>query len=216
MASWISSILLSLSLPASYAKGSGGGVYSWLQPLVNILSIFCVIVVLNRTTLDFFRDVCLLDTSNGLFCSLFNNRKYSSCTYRDCYDMYVNSMSIIIRNDIYLMLCYWSFVLRFLWVYFGIFCYLVLIYISQMMYVSINNLWSLFSDFTMIYFSWHSRLWSCRKFHCGNSYSPMDMIRFILTSFLAILSRFCRTHCVQRVSLSSAFLLLCRRFSTST
>ena len=36
MASWISSTLSSLSLPASSAKGSGEDVYSWLQPLVNI------------------------------------------------------------------------------------------------------------------------------------------------------------------------------------
>ena len=43
----------------------------WIEPLLN------------------FRDVCLLDTSNGLFWSLFNNRKYLCCTCCDRYDMYV-------------------------------------------------------------------------------------------------------------------------------
>ena len=52
----------------------------------------------------FFRDVCLLDTSDSLFWSIFKYWKYSSCTYRDCYDMYVNFMSYI-RNDINLKLC---------------------------------------------------------------------------------------------------------------
>ena len=93
MASWISSILLSLSLPVSCAKGSEGDAYFWLQQLVNIFSIFCDIMVLNRIILDSFRDVCLLDTSNSLFCPLFNNQKYESCTYRGCYDMYVDFMS---------------------------------------------------------------------------------------------------------------------------
>ena len=42
----------------------------------------------------------------------------------------------------------------------------------------------------------------CGKFSKNN--------QFMLTSFLAILSRFYRMRCVQRVSLCSTFLFLCR------
>ena len=37
------------------------------------------------------------------------------------------------------------------------------------MYESLNNLWTLFFDFTMIHFRSVSRLWSLRMFHNGNS-----------------------------------------------
>ena len=136
MASWISSILSLLSLPASSAKGSEGDVYSWLQLLVNSFSIFCRyrgIEYNHSLWFWFFRDVCLLDTSNSLFWPLFDNWKYSSCSYRDWYDMYVklHYLSSIMLLIFRLCYCTISFVLRFLWVHFNIFFLLSRIYWSK-------------------------------------------------------------------------------------
>ena len=51
------------------------------------------------------------------------------------------------------------------------------------MYVSLNSLLTLFSDFTIIHFSSHSRLWSSRKFLCSISeeYSDYTDLHFRYT-----------------------------------
>ena len=166
---------------------------------------------------NFFRDVCLLDTSNSLFWPLFNNRKYQSCTHRDCYDMYVNSMSII-HNVINLLLCYYtkSFVLRFLWVHFGILFLLSShsgINFTDDVCIVKYNLWTLI-------FWFHNYFLACiHASDCIVSFFFWQLRRIFglyWLLFLVILSRFCHTHCVQRVLLSSILSFLCRWYSTST
>ena len=168
MASWIYSILSSLSLPVSSAKRSAGDVYSWLQPLVKnfqpyVLSWCWIEPFLILSGMFVFwtlQTVCFALYSRTGSTIAAHTVIAMICTWTPCPSL-SSIMTLIFRCTIEVLFYgFCEYILPFF------FCssLVILIQILQMMYVSFNHLWTLFSDFTMIHFRSLSRLWSWRMF----------------------------------------------------
>ena len=123
MASWTSSIFSSLSLLASSAKGSGGDVYSWLQPLVNILS-----SMLSRYWIEnhswSFSGMFIFWTLQTACFALYSTTGNTHAAHTVIAMICTSTLCPSLVMTLIFCCTIESLVLRFLWVHFGILFFL--------------------------------------------------------------------------------------------